>query len=91
MRVAKVFKLSLFCLAVLCGCGSGGTKHDLEALRGKIRTGMNEFEVTRDAGAPTHVSIEGDIRKLRYEAKEGSGYILVTLSQNVVIDVERKD
>lgn len=53
--------------------------------------GMSELEVTRDAGAPTKIEVDGDVRKLRYEAKEGSGYILVTLRQGVVIDVERKD
>ncbi|MBL8065122.1 MAG: hypothetical protein JNM34_04600 [Chthonomonadaceae bacterium] len=81
--------LSLF--AILAGCGTGGTKHDLDLLRGKIHMGMSELEVTRDAGAPTHIDIDGDTRKLRYEAKVGNGYILVTLRQNVVIDVERKD
>lgn len=81
----------LLVASLLAGCDSGGTKHDLDALRGKIRMGMSEFEVTRDDGAPTHIAKEGDVRKLRYEAKEGSGYILVTLRQNVVIDVQRKD
>lgn len=84
----KFVWLAIIALAVGC---SSGTKHDLDALRGKIRTGMSELEVTRDAGAPTHIDIEGDTRKLRYEAKEGSGFILVTLKQNVVVDVERKD
>lgn len=87
-------RLALFTIAVglaLIGCGSSGTKHDLDALRGKIHMGMSELEVTRDAGAPTKIEVDGDVRKLRYEAKEGSGYILVTLRQGVVIDVERKD
>lgn len=87
----KLAFLVLVVVSLLVGCASGGTKHDLNALRGKIHMGMSEFEVTRDAGAPTHIAIEGDVRKLRYEAKEGNGYILVTLRQNVVIDVERKD
>lgn len=79
-------------VALVCqGCGSGGTKYDLDSLRGKIRTGMSELEVTRDAGPPTHISINGDTRTLRYEAKEGSGVIVVTMNQNVVINVERKD
>lgn len=77
-------------LVLLVGCGSGGTKYDLASLQGKIRTGMSEFEVTRDAGAPTHVSVEGDRRTLRYEAKDGPGAIVVTLRQNVVIDVKQE-
>lgn len=89
--MAKVPHLSIVAFALLAGCGSSGPKHDLNALRGKIHTGMSELEVTRDAGAPTRISIEGDLRKLRYEAKEGPGFILVTLRQNVVIEVERKD
>lgn len=76
---------------VTSACSPGGPKHDLEALRGKIRMGMSELEVTRDAGAPTRISVEGDLRKLRYESASGTGYILVTLRQNVVIDVERHD
>ena len=89
--MTKLPLLALSVAAILAGCGSGGTKHDLDALRGKIHMGMSELEVTRDAGAPTHISVEGDLRKLRYEANEGPGFILVTLRQNVVIEVERKD
>lgn len=77
-------------IAWIAGCTSG-TKYDLDSLRGKIHSGMSELEVTRDAGPPTHIDIEGDTRKLRYEAKEGGGSILVTLKQNIVTDVERKD
>lgn len=89
--MVKMAVLVLLVISLLAGCASGGTKHDLGALRGKIHMGMSEFEVTRDAGAPTHIEVEGDVRKLRYEAKEGNGYILVTLRQNVVIDVQRQD
>lgn len=81
---------SILCLSLVTGCGSGGTKYDLDSLQGKIRTGMSELEVTRDAGPPSHIDIDGDKRMLRYESKDSPGYILVTLRQNVVIDVEHK-
>ena len=90
MSVRTVTMASVLALTLVSGCQTGGTKHDLDALSGKIRTGMSELEVTRDAGAPTRVEIDGDERRLRYEAKEGSGVIVVTLKQNVVIGVERK-
>lgn len=89
--MARLALVTIAAMFTILGCGSAGTKHDLDALRGKIHMGMSELEVTRDAGAPTHIDVDGDERKLRYEAKEGSGYILVTLRQGVVIDVERKE
>ena len=86
----KKLAVLVLCVGLIGGCGSGGTKYDLSTLQGKIRTGMSELELTRDAGAPTHISVVGDKRVLRYESKEGSGAIEVTLRQNVVIDVQQK-
>lgn len=87
-----LMKRCMFLVAIFCaGCGAGGPKYDLDSLNGKIRTGMSELELTRDAGAPTHIAKDGDTRTLRYEAKEGSGAVIVTLKQNIVINVERKN
>lgn len=82
--------LVMACFALLVGCQSSGTKHDLDAISGKIRTGMTELEVTRDAGAPSHIDIDGDTRKLRYDSSTGSGSLTVTLKQNIVTDVKRE-
>lgn len=88
--MSKVICL-IFVLLVGVACGQGGTKYDLDSLNGKVRTGMSELEVTRDAGPPTHIDVKDDTRTLRYEAKEGSGALVVTMKQNVVINVERKN
>jgi len=80
-----------FLTLVFAGCQSGGTRYDLDSLDGKVKEGMSELEVTRDAGPPTKIEIKDDVRTLRYEAKEGSGALVVTLKQNIVIKVERQN
>lgn len=73
------------------GCSPGGPKSDLNMVRNKIKPGMSELEVTRDAGAPSHIDVQGDVRKLRYDSTEGHGSVTVTLRQNIVTDVVSTD
>jgi hypothetical protein len=83
-------KVALVILPILIavGCAAETRTFDLDSIDKKVSTGMSELQVTQLIGAPSHIDIEGDTRKLRYDGKDG-GYILVTLKGNVVIDARR--
>lgn len=87
----KLWSIAL--LAVLAiGCSKSDLPgHDLAAVESKAKTGMSEFQVTTQVGTPNHIDVDGDERKLRYDAADGKGSVVITLKQNVVTDVSRKD
>jgi len=77
-----------FCL-VLTGCHPSAGVHDLGDIQGKITPGMHEAKVVAVAGTPDNVDEHGDYRDLRYNGTKG--YLTVTLQNDVVIDVARRD
>jgi hypothetical protein len=80
-------------LALLAiGCSKSDLPgHDLSMVESKAKVGMNEFDLTTQVGTPNHIDIDGDERKLRYDASDGKGSVVVTLKQNVVVDISRKE
>jgi len=75
---------------IVGGCGSA-PGHDLDAVQSNATIGMNEVQVTKSAGVPDTVEVHGDVRDLRYNAKTGTGYVIVTLTSNIVTDIRRRD
>lgn len=87
------FVLGIFVAAiVVAGCRSEPKKVDDLALKvAKVRMGMTEFDAVQAAGPPSLVlTPEQGVRVLRYEGTDG-GVVEITLRQNVVTDIERKN
>lgn len=91
MRMLVVFLAGVI-LAAGLGCRKEPMKVENLALKiSRVRMGMSEFEAVQAAGPPSLVlSPESGVRVLRYEGKEG-GVVEITLKQNVVTDIQRKD
>ncbi|GEM_PF-4416166 len=88
--------LAILCAAILltaiCGCRSKpGPGHDLDVVMGKVSAGMSEVQVVANAGTPDRIEAEGDYRKLRYYDVSGTAYVEITLKNNVVVDIIRRD
>ena len=73
----------------LVGCSvKSGPKSNLIVVRAAAKTGMSEFDLTSKVGAPAHIEIDGDTRKLRFESESGPQSITVTFKQNVLTEIQ---
>jgi hypothetical protein len=93
MRCVVVLAGVITSVVCFSGCKSEGKTdgHDLDAVVSSVRTGMTEVEVVSHAGVPDKIEIEGEYRNLRYESTAGKSYVEVSLKNNTVVDVSRRD
>jgi hypothetical protein len=82
---------ALFVALFAAGCHKE-TKgnHDLSEIESKVKFGMTELAVVTQVGPPEKIESQGDYRNLYYYDSQG-GYIEVTLRNNIVVDVSRRD
>lgn len=79
-------------ITLVAGCKSEPRKVDnLGAIPAKIRMGMTEFDAVQAGGPPSLVlTPKPGVRVLRYEGTDGA-VVEVTLTENRVTDIQRKD
>lgn len=91
-KVAPLCALVSLTLLGLAACSKDkGATFDLEVVQSKAKMGMSEFDLVNATGAPTRVDVEGKYRHLRYDSKDGKGYLIISLKENRVVDVSRRD
>lgn len=96
LRHRRVFSILVALgLVLLAGIGCGDKQetpgYDLDKVVQAANTGMSEFDFTVQVGAPHHIDVEGDVRTLRYNAREGKEYVEIVFKRNVLTEVHHRD